>query len=307
MRITGWCLGGLAVLLLASCGEHGIAPDDDLCRCPAATLSLDSVTVLNGQTVTVGLRTALSYDAAGRMDSLGFLDLHVAYDNSVLSFLGAQPGPTIQQWEWFTYRHSFVDSIPGTAGVVNILAMRDLDNGPDVHPEGQHLPEGILAELHFYVTADRSHTGECASVRFAVLDCFDNYFVTPSADRVFVPDLEIGSIFIGPDHNTSDCHFLHGDDDATVEEVLALRSGKVCIEEPMDDRPLIGDLNLNGVAFEVADAVILANYLTNGESALDPDPFRRAWQIEAGDIDGDGVPLTEADYNEMVRIIEGGP
>ena len=61
------------------------------------------------------------------------------------------------------------------------------------------------------------------------------------------------------------------------------------------------------IAFEVADAVIFTEYLIYGESALDPNPLRRAWQIDAGDIDGDGVPLTQADYDEMVRIIEGGP
>ncbi|HUU46442.1 MAG TPA: hypothetical protein VM118_11990 [Acidobacteriota bacterium] len=301
LRIVAVCA------LLAGCAEHSTEPEDDKCLCPAATLRLDSVSVLNGQTVSVNLRMELSHDAAERLDSIGSLDLLIAYDKSTLSFLDADPGPEIGPWEWFTYRHHSVDMIPGISSLLRVLAIRDLDNGPDVHPSSRHIPEGVLLRLNFYVTANRSYIGTCALIHFAILDCFDNCIGSMSGDKLYLANLDIGTPFVGPDCRPPACEDEYREDRATVESVLELRSGRICIREPPDDRPLTGDLNLNGIAFEVADAVIFADYLIYGESALDPDPSRRARQIMAGDIDGDGVPLTQADYDEMVRIIDGGP
>lgn len=63
-----------------------------------------------------------------------------------------------------------------------------------------------------------------------------------------------------------------------------------------------GDLNLNGLPFELADAAIYANYFANGIVIFTIDT---AAQIAATDINMDGMVLTVADYVMMVRIEMG--
>jgi len=63
-----------------------------------------------------------------------------------------------------------------------------------------------------------------------------------------------------------------------------------------------GDLNLNGLAFELADAAIYANYFANGIVIFTIDPPA---QIAATDINMDGMVLTVADYVMMIRIEMG--
>ncbi len=55
-----------------------------------------------------------------------------------------------------------------------------------------------------------------------------------------------------------------------------------------------GDLNLNGIAYEIADAVLYTNYFLYGMAALDPDPMRREAQIAASDVNRDGTSLRSA-------------
>lgn len=63
-----------------------------------------------------------------------------------------------------------------------------------------------------------------------------------------------------------------------------------------------GDLNLNGIPFELADAAIYANYFAAGIYAFTIDPDS---QIAATDINMDGINLSVADYVMMIRIEMG--
>jgi hypothetical protein len=66
-----------------------------------------------------------------------------------------------------------------------------------------------------------------------------------------------------------------------------------------------GDVNLNGLPFELADAAIFAEYWAIGLPAFVVPPPED--QIAATDINMDGLTLTVADYVMMVRIILGEP
>lgn len=65
-----------------------------------------------------------------------------------------------------------------------------------------------------------------------------------------------------------------------------------------------GDLNLNGIPFELADAAIFAEYYAAGMGAFTIDP---PTQIAATDIDMDGTTLSQADYTMIVKIVIGYP
>jgi len=71
-----------------------------------------------------------------------------------------------------------------------------------------------------------------------------------------------------------------------------------CIND-IDDR---GDVNLNGIAYEVADAVVFTNYFVKGLSAFS---ISIPGQTAATDINADGKPLSVADLVFLIRIIVG--
>jgi len=72
-----------------------------------------------------------------------------------------------------------------------------------------------------------------------------------------------------------------------------------------DESGSVGDLNLNGVNYEVGDAVVLINYLVEGDGTLSTDPAARSLQIAASDVNGDGVVLSVADLRYLIRAVTG--
>jgi len=84
---------------------------------------------------------------------------------------------------------------------------------------------------------------------------------------------------------------------------LCFRNGWVCIRPPVDDR---GDINQNGVANEIGDAVLFSNFFIYGiDQAFAPPGEQREAQKLATDINDDGIVLTIADLVYLVRIITG--
>jgi hypothetical protein len=82
---------------------------------------------------------------------------------------------------------------------------------------------------------------------------------------------------------------------------IYFRNGGVDIicPEDIDDR---GDVNMNGVINEIADAVVFTNYFIYGLAAF---TINVQGQIAATEINGDGYVLTVADLVYLVRVIVG--
>lgn len=71
---------------------------------------------------------------------------------------------------------------------------------------------------------------------------------------------------------------------------------------PAKPRPIPGDVNLNGIAYEVADAVLFLNYFVYGQIVFTID---REVQIAATDANGDGLILSLADLTYIIRRAVG--
>jgi hypothetical protein len=223
---------------------------------------------------------------------LGGLDLLVCYDQSTLSFLGSADAINdLDLWEYFTYRTGANSNCEGScpSGLIRLVAIADMDNGPTIHPPDYAFGlEGNVIELCFQVTSDWNFLGQCLPIGFCTYDCADN-------------------VLASKDGNTSYLQF--GGDPACLEnpkpghtavEKINLCGGAICVREPQDDR---GDINLNGVSNEISDAVLFSRYFIEGDGVWDP-----VWymvQIQATDINNDGVPLTVADLVYLIRIITG--
>jgi hypothetical protein len=102
----------------------------------------------------------------------------------------------------------------------------------------------------------------------------------------------------GPDYDFEAC--LLAKPDHFAEPFIIFCTGGICIDTPPDDR---GDINLNGIANEIGDAVLFSNYFIYGSAVWDPLWFET--QIFASDVNNDGLTLTIADLVYLIRIITG--
>jgi hypothetical protein len=93
---------------------------------------------------------------------------------------------------------------------------------------------------------------------------------------------------------------LEGDKSQPVRCVDFVNGG-ICIIDP-DSIDARGDINLNGISYEVADAVVLTNYFIVGVSAF---VFSVAGQTAASDVNADGATLTVSDLVYLIRVLIG--
>lgn len=259
--------------------------DEDLCNCLLVVSIGDgdgTIQALNGQQVTVPVNID---SVAGPIGGFDFL---ICYDPSVLTFLHTSSGEAIEDWEYFTYRYGPNGNCGGAcpAGYVRLVGIANLNNGINP-PESAYYPIGSIAELVFQISPDRNLINQCVPINFCWVDCGDNTMSSRSGDTTWVDHLMI----------VDTCQ-----SNAKVNPIpgICFSTGYICIMEPPDDR---GDLNLNGIANEVGDAVLFTNYFIYGSSVWDP-----AWtevQILASDVNDDGIVLTVADLIYLIRIITG--
>jgi hypothetical protein len=199
--------------------------------------------------------------------------------------------------------------------------LAETNNGPN-HPSC-YLPGTLPVELFcldFLVTNDRTFECMYAPIRFFWVDCGDNTIsYNPSTDPTgFVQALAVSrSIFefdgVGGDMangNTGfptyygaqdECLVGGGDGKPAPIRFIDFINGGVDIvcADSIDAR---GDINLNGLSNEVADAVLFTNYFVYGMSVFTVNP---GGQIAATDVNADGLTLSVADLVYLIRIVIG--
>jgi hypothetical protein len=249
-------------------------------------------------------------------DLLGGFDFLVAYDPSALTAMSVDPGALIDngKFEYFTYRFgpfgNCGDGCP--SGLLRIVSMREQNDGV-INP--YHLTgPGELAVMHFLVSGNYNYAGQFVPIQFYWIDCGDNTLSDESGNWLYMA-LKVYN-FEGDDHtDPAEIFGYSGPEDycydttyysdetfknAPIPAVIYRNGGVDIIPIPvLDDR---GDVNLNGVPNEIADAVVFTNYFIYGPAAFS---LNFEGQKAATEINGDGVPLTVADLVYLVRIIVG--
>jgi hypothetical protein len=258
----------------------------------------------------------------------GGFDFLVAYDASGLTFMGATLGTFLDGcWEYFTYRYGWDGNCSGPcpSGLLRVVGIADINNGP-YHPNpvcmqktspayDKYFETGVqeeLVNLTFYVTNDRTYDCMYLPVRFFWHDCGDNAMSNAGGDTLWISrevydyDWSLGfrpvtgDIHYGGHTWLGDCQnpdpekpsplafidFVHGGVDIICADSIDLR----------------GDINLNNVANEIADAVLYTNYFIYGMSVFDIMP---QGQIAASDVNNDGKILTVGDLVYLIRIVVG--
>lgn len=252
----------------------------------------------------------------GSTHQLGGFDLLLSYDASALSVGNAYPGSMFvnSDWEYFSYRQgpfgNCNDACP--SGMLRIVAIADINNGA-YHPSSffDDNAVGDIANIDFLVSNDRTLECQFTKIDFIWLDCGDNSFSSRLGDTLWINrdiyDLLGVNIrddnygFPGIFGAHADCEIgMGGGKPVPLRCVDYINGGVdiICAEE-IDDR---GDINLNGVAYEIADAVLLSNYFVYGLAALEPNVDAK---IAASDVNADGLTLSVADLVYMILVITG--
>jgi hypothetical protein len=285
---------------------------------PSSTFRVEKVEeVLQGHFAEVSIFTE-----NGDIEMGGF-DFVISYDAGPLAFIEAEPGQFTEDcdWEYFTYRFG-VDGNCGDdcpSGLLRIIAIAETNNGP-YHPScygPSDQDPHELAKLTFFVTNDRTYDCQYVPINFFWGDCGDNSISSVSGDSLFIDrriyDFEGNIIW---DENDDDqfpedarIPFVGAPDyclNTDPEKPSAIRSlgfinGGIDIicSDSIDVR---GDINVNGVENEIADAVMFTNYFINGLSAFG-DHVEAS--IAASDVNADGIALSVADLVYLVRVITG--
>jgi len=242
-------------------------------------------------------------------------DIRLAYDASALSFQAATVGTFFDEceWDYFTYRYGFDESCtnPHQTGMIRILGIANLD-ASNANCYGS--PPYNLFSLDFLVSDDQQYDCMYLPIRFYWCDCGDNiigyhrssdfhdpYSITVGiSNRVYdfegfeITDLhpDLPNYFGTPDNCLDSIpapvryiDFINGGIDLICTGSTTVR----------------GDLNLNGIANEIADAILFSNYFVYG-----PSVFEHNQQLyDVSDVNWDGIPSDISDLVYQINIIRG--
>ncbi|MFQ5452946.1 MAG: hypothetical protein ACE5D6_02015, partial [Candidatus Zixiibacteriota bacterium] len=250
--------------------------------------------------------------------SIGGFELFISYDASVMSFNGTDTvGTAVADWEYFTYRLESEDcGLACPSGIVKLFGLADITNGPNHPPDSSLNPNGTLAKIIFNISSDQNLGGQFLPINFGWYSCGDNTFSDPSGNQLYMDSRIFNAENILIWDEADDINFpdsirpygLGNEDSCLTNAVLIpptrcveFTYGGICIIPPSNQADR-GDINLNGVAYEIGDAVLFSNYFIYGLSVFTIDLAR---QIASTDVNADGLTLSVADLVLLIRIIIG--
>lgn len=269
--------------------------------------------VFQGQTVDVPVYLNVA------VGDVGGYDLLIAYDNSALSFQSAAFGAEYSSWEYLTYRYGAYGNCGNAcpSGLLRVVGIAETNNGA-AHPD--YFGTGTLFTMKFLVTNDRTFECQNIPLRFYWFDCGDNTLSNREGTMLFLSE----SILDGYDPLSStgyqeifdptygfptyfgaqeECDYYEqvGEVVKQTQRAVSFTNGCVfiaCADE-IDAR---GDLNLNNISNEVADAVLYSRYFIFGLGVFD---INTQGQIAASDVNADGIALSVADLVYLIRVVIG--
>jgi hypothetical protein len=255
---------------------------------------------------------------------IGGFEFLIQYDASALTLMEVIRGDFIYNcgWEYFTYRFGPFGNCGNAcpSGMLRIVGLAEYNNGPE-HPECFDNIDGFyeIARMKYLVSNDRTLECMFVPIRFIWLDCNDNSVSDQDGTRLYIvrrvydyvgddgldtyyeitdPTQSFPSIY-GPE---ADCDLWVDSTKPRIYAVIDVFNGGIDIvcSKDIDDR---GDINLDGVAYSIADAVMFSNYFIYGLDAF-PDGMEDG-SVAATDVNADGLTLSVGDLVYLIRVIVG--
>ncbi|EQB63002.1 MAG: Alpha amylase catalytic region [candidate division Zixibacteria bacterium RBG-1] len=263
-------------------------------KCLFARIGNDAIGSPGGK-----VQVPITIEATGT--SVGGFTFCIEYDPVLLTFVSLErglffdePGPFAgaYKWHYLVWRNN-----PST--VIHKFKLCVVGIGKLYYYEGKCLPQGDSGKLMLTFRLSNNELYRCfrAPIIWERLDpeCIVNAFSDCSGNVVNVPD----------DPAFFDPQLCPGQyPKAEVVPCARLVDGGIVFKCDID--PLVrGDINVNGFPYEIGDAVLFANYFLSGVGVFSADAETRERQINATDINADGLTLSVADLVYLLRILAG--
>jgi hypothetical protein len=262
----------------------------------------------------------ITLETINASEGLAGFDLLVAYDNPALMLQSATSGTLYGEcgWEYFNYRHNDTGDcgIGCPSGVVRVVGIADVSDGQNypscVTPKFVGNLPTSLASVRFLISGDPAIECMFLPIRFYWNDCGDNSLSNAYGTKLFINchvfDFDYGNnIPIEdpyaqlPTYRGAPNTCLSLVPGHLVERGVELRNGGifiVCVDS-IDNR---GDINLNGIGYEIADIFMFANYFIYGLSAFNDHVVGSQ---AASDVNADGITLSMPDLIYLIRVVLG--
>jgi hypothetical protein len=264
--------------------------------------------------------------------SIGGFDFLIHYDPTALVVTDVNEGTffTDCDWEYFTWRYGPYGNCGNACpeGFLRIVGMAEQNDGAN-HPDcfnndgvvdpgpGSSLSTQ-LATVDFLVTTDFTYECQFVPIRFVWYDCGDNT-LSDVPGQTLLMSLHVFD-YLGEEGDppvdtyvdiTADNPFptytgAPSECDTWTEKGEPFRGvnfwngGVDIICKDSIDSP--GDININGVPYEIADAVMFTRYFIVGEEAFGDHVDA---SIAASDANLDGLALSVADLVYLIRVVVG--
>ena len=273
--VSNWRNKELTLVLLFFCAT-GPASAQDKPEQNMATADAGVVLVTNPELSMF----ALSLDAAGgypgdrvpfgitldNKEDVSSFNLLVRYDATILTPSGmTTDGTRSSEFEYFTFDYV----AGGNPGDIRMIGVADEVVGGFTPPLEAGL--GPICRWNFRISSNISYAGMSVPVRFIFLD-----------------------EMLEEDNTLTDAQGIK-----VEQTAIDYFDGHVDILELGEID--IGDINLNGLAFEISDAIYFSNFIMN-PAAYPMNPL----QMVNSDVNRDGLAATIADLVTLINIIVDG-
>ncbi|MEE9443289.1 MAG: hypothetical protein V3V99_11560 [candidate division Zixibacteria bacterium] len=280
--------------------------------CLRTAFAATTVTIGKFENVTTDSVVSVPVVKTSGDDLLFGFDFLMLYDTTALFLIDVTPGelfyiPGSFEWEYFNSRSG---SEGESTGLVRAVGVADINDG-DHHSLENLIPDGtVLFTLNFVFGADPESNCSWNPIKFYWKECGDNALaINDMAGALgvsrFVYDWDGNEYSEISDYGYGIPGIYGVSDNCLTNEsivrMLDLYNGGVEVScDTMVN--LRGDINCNGLEYEIADFVVLSNYFLFGSMAF--GDMGECSQYHS-DVNADGTYLQLEDLIYLYRIIIG--
>ncbi len=301
-----------ASLIFFNCTEQDNILQPEQPTPPPSSLWEFNIDVDRG--VPQGLEDTVDIEFTACSTAIGGFDLLLEYNKHALTFRGAELGQYFEECGWESFRYwtePTTDSMEGhPSGLIRLVGLADGYGNPrfwDLDYIANARQE-IIISLKFLLSNDRTLQCTTQPIRFFWRDCGDNTIYMPTGDSLSLNhtiadynDTLIASEAIEfPGYaGVPDDPCLQGGGMTRFRAVDFVNGAIEFICYIIDN---FGDINVNGVQYEFADAVMFREYFIYGLSVF---TMHVAASTAASDCNENNITLELADLVYLIRNLVG--